>query len=225
MPTAFDLSVWSSLWTLAKDRSRGERTSVQSARLDFNIGYVGTGILAMAFLSLGATVMYQSGSDFSAQGTVFAAQLVDLYSETLGEWSRSVVTIAVLTTMISTSVTVVDGFPRALERSILVLAADQEGPDIAEEGRWYWISLAALSVLTVILFSIFLGSLTDMVDFATTVSFMTAPVLGVLNLVAVRSADMPEEHRPGKAMLILSYAGLILLGCTAVAYAAWRFVL
>ena len=31
MPSAVDISVWSSLWTLAKDRARGERTSLDHA--------------------------------------------------------------------------------------------------------------------------------------------------------------------------------------------------
>jgi Mn2+/Fe2+ NRAMP family transporter len=57
MPSAIDISVWSSLWTLAKDRSAGSRASVRHALLDFRIGYLGTGVLAFAFVVLGAGVM------------------------------------------------------------------------------------------------------------------------------------------------------------------------
>ena len=75
MPTAVDISVWSSLWTLAKDQTEGQRSSVANARLDFNIGYIATGILAFAFLTLGAVVMHGSGETFDPRGTVFSTQL------------------------------------------------------------------------------------------------------------------------------------------------------
>ena len=223
MPTAIDLAVWSSLWTLAKDESEGSRSSVANARLDFNIGYVGTGILAFAFVTLGATVMYGSGENFSPQGTLFSAQLVELYVQMLGDWTRPVVLVAVITTMLSTSLTVIDGFPRALDRTIRVLRNIDPGESIKPSRSPYWLSLVTLAVLTVVVLSFFLTNLTAMIDFATIVSFLTAPVLGYLNLKAVTSADVPAEHRPGRTMLALSYVGLILLGGIAVIYLVTRF--
>ena len=76
--------------------------------------------------------MYASGEEFSPVGTVFSTQLVDLYARTLGEWARPVVLIAVLTTMFSTSLTVLDGFPRAIERSIVCI---KDGPERGSDGR------------------------------------------------------------------------------------------
>jgi hypothetical protein len=60
-----------------------------------------------------------------------------------------------------------------------------------------------------------------MVDFATIVSFLTAPVLGYLNLRAVTAPGFPAEHRPGRALLALAWVGLILLGGTALVYGVW----
>jgi hypothetical protein len=57
-----------------------------------------------------------------------------------------------------------------------------------------------------------------MVDFATIVSFLTAPMLGYLNLRTVTGPNVAPEHRPSGALLWLSYAGLVLLGGTAVVY-------
>lgn len=223
MPTAIDLAVWSSLWTLAKDESEGSRSSVANARLDFNIGYVGTGILAFAFVMLGATVMYGSGENFSPQGTLFSAQLVELYVQMLGDWTRPVVLVAVITTMLSTSLTVIDGFPRALDRTVRVLRNIDPGESIKPSRSPYWLSLVTLAVLTIVVLAFFLSNLTAMIDFATIVSFLTAPVLGYLNLKAVTSADVPAEHRPGRTMLALSYVGLILLGGIAAIYLVTRF--
>ncbi len=225
MPSAIDISVWSSLWTLAKNAAVGGHVTVRTARLDFGVGYVGTGFLAFCFLVLGAGVMYGSGTSFSSAGTAFATQVVDLYSSTLGAWTRPIVLVAVLTTMLSTSITVVDGFPRAIERTVANLRrGHRDHHATPTAGRWYWVSLAALAVATVAVLGMFVGSLTAMIDFATIVSFVTAPVLGYLNLRAVQSAEVAVEHRPSPRMLVLSWVGLVLLGGTAVLYAVHLLV-
>ena len=216
MPSAIDISVWSSLWTLAKNETSGQRCSVETARQDFLIGYVGTAVLAFTFVVLGAAVMFGSGEEFAAQGTVFSTQLVDLYAATLGAWTRPVVLVAVVTTMLSTTMTVLDGGPRAIERSILVLRSP--GTPVQPCGPLYWWTLAALVALTLIVMALFIGNLTTMIDFATTLAFLTGPVLGYLNLRAVTSPEMPPEHRPGPAMLALSWIGIVLLGGTGVFY-------
>ena len=219
MPSAIDISVWSSLWTLAKDESSGVQSSVGTARLDFQIGYVGTACLAFAFVILGAGVMFGSGESLSSAGTVFSTQLIDLYSQTLGAWTRPIVLVAVVTTMFSTTLTVVDGFPRGIERAVLNLRLRQPGTTVAPTtGRTYWICIAVLAVSTVVVLSLFTGNLTTMVDFATIVSFLTAPALGYLNLRAVTAPEVPVEFRPGRAMVALSWIGLVLLGGVGVVY-------
>jgi Mn2+/Fe2+ NRAMP family transporter len=222
MPSAIDISVWSSVWTLAKNRETGTQASVAYALADFRIGYVASGVLAFGFLLLGAGVMHHAGTSFSAAGTQFAIQLVNLYSQALGEWTRPVVLVAVVTTMFSTALTVIDGFPRAIARSVVVLkgGAGSAGNDT---GPVYWISGAVLAVLTVLVVTLLSGSLTTMVDFATIVSFLTAPALGYLNLRAVLSPHVAPEHRPGPALIALSYAGLVLLGGTALVY-GWSWL-
>jgi Mn2+/Fe2+ NRAMP family transporter len=223
MPSAIDISVWSSLWTLAKNRTAGARASVADARLDFGIGYVGTGFLAFCFLILGAGVMFGSGAEFSGAGPVFSTQLVQLYASTLGEWMRPIVLVAVLTTMLSTSITVVDGFPRAIERTVVNLRSGHSDEHaVPSAGRIYWIALTALALSTLLVLALFAGNLTSLVDFATIVSFLTAPVLGYLNLKAVTSPEVAPQHRPTRGMLVLSWVGLALLGGTAVVYVVSR---
>jgi Mn2+/Fe2+ NRAMP family transporter len=216
MPSGMDSAVWSSLWTLAKNDASGKPCSVETARQDFAVGYAGTGVLAFAFLTLGAGVMFGSGETFAPQGPVFSTQLVDLYSATLGAWTRPVVLVAVVTTMLSTTMTVLDGGPRAIERSILVLRSP--GTPVRPCGPLYWGTLAALVTLTLVVMALFIGNLTTMIDFATSLAFLTGPVLGYLNLRAVTSTEMPAEHRPGPAMLALSWIGIVLLGGTGIFY-------
>tara|TARA_B100000315_G_scaffold212344_1_gene209667 strand:+ start:6354 stop:7511 length:1158 start_codon:yes stop_codon:yes gene_type:complete len=219
MPTAIDLSVWSSLWTLAKNRASGVTTDVATARLDFQIGYFGTAIVAFAFVIIGAGVMHSTGETLSTHGTVFSTQLISLYTIALGEWIRPIVIVAILTTMLSTSLTIVDGFPRALAHAIRSLKFPALQDQLhGQIGPSYWIILGTLAVLTVVALELFIGNMTTMIDFATIMSFLTAPVLGYLNLRAVCSDDVPSEHRPGRAMRILSYLGLLFMSTLALTY-------
>lgn len=224
MPAPIDLSVWSSLWTMAKDRVSGVRTEVATARLDFQIGYFGTGILAFAFVIIGAGVMHRTGESFSAQGTVFSTQLIELYSVALGDWIRPIVVIAVLTTMLSTSLTIIDGFPRALDQASRSLRfSERQDQRQGQISSLYWIILGVLAVVTVLVLELFIGNMTAMIDFATIMSFLTAPILGYLNLRAVCSDDVPQEHRPGLAMRMLAYAGLLFMVGIALTYVVFRF--
>ncbi len=223
MPSDIAVSVYASLWTLAKDESTGGRTSVRNARLDFLIGYVGTAILAFAFLTLGAGVMFGSGVALSDSGGVFATQLVNLYSSTLGTWIRPIMMVSAVTAIFSTSLGVLDGFPRVLERCWNVLRTDDmRAVGRIPSGRPYWVSFVLIALLSIVLLSAFVGKMTTMIDFATTMAFLTAPVLGYINLRAIRSHDVPAEHHPGPAMLALAWTGLVVLTVTAVVFIVFQ---
>jgi len=230
MPSPIDLSVWSSLWTLAKDRDLGYRSEFRHVMADFRIGYLGAGITAFAFLILGTVTMYQTGATFSPQGTTFAGQVVDLYAATLGDWTLPIVYAAVLSTMFSTSLTVIEGYPRALERTVAVLRSSTlEEANRLEQisgrpGAVYRWTLVVLGVATVLVHATFLGAMTTLVDVATIVAFLTAPALAYLNLRAVTLPSFPAEYRPGRALLAWSYGGLALLAGITVVFVVSRFV-
>ena len=219
MPSDIAISVYSSLWTLAKDKSSGVRAAVSTVRLDFQIAYIGTSILAFAFLILGAGVMYQSGTAFSDSGTVFSTQLIDLYVRALGSWTRPLIMITALTAMFSTTLTIIDGYPRVIDR--LTKAVTSGDPELSARSvvsRPYWISMVGVGAVTVLFLSFFVGSLTQMVDFVTTVAFLTGPLLGYLNLRVMTSPQVPAEHQPGPGMRAFAYVGLTALGLVAAAF-------
>jgi Mn2+/Fe2+ NRAMP family transporter len=221
MPSAIDISVWSSLWTLAKNKVSGVEATVTEALRDFRIGYIGTSIIALAFLTLGATVMYSADVRFSPQGAGFAFQLVDLFSETLGAWTRPVILMAVLATMFSTTLTVLDGFPRAIARSLHTIrnGVDTTAPK-TQTDRSYWVALVVLALATAMVLVFFVGNLTTMVDFATLLAFTTAPVLGYLNLRAVTLQHVAMEMQPGKFLKAFSWFGLALMSMVALFFLA-----
>lgn len=224
MPSAIDISVWHSLWTLERAKQTGHKPTVQEALVDFNIGYLGTALIALLFLTLGALVMYGSGESFSGSGAAFASQIINLYSQTLGEWSRPVIAIAAFTTMFSTTLTVLDAFPRVMRRLTTTLF-----PRVIPEGKseeplyWVWMLIVAMGAL--LLLTLFKSGLTPMVDIATTLSFLTAPLLGFLNYRVVTGPWMPEEARPRPWLRTLSWLGILFGIVFGAIFLVWRFIL
>ncbi|MBN1926740.1 MAG: Nramp family divalent metal transporter [Prolixibacteraceae bacterium] len=214
MPSAIDISVWNSLWTLAKINDTGYRPSLKEMKLDFNIGYFGTVILSLIFLSLGALVMYGSGISFSNNGTHFANQFFELYTTSIGSWSFPIVALAALATMFSTTLTVLDAYPRVLTPIAHTLFPKVMKPAYDKTLTYVWIIV--LIIGAVMLIVEFTHQMKVLVDFATTLSFITAPALGYLNLRAVTMKQVPAEFRPGLFMRILSWTGLFVLSAFAI---------
>ena len=59
--------------------------------VDFHIGYLGTAIVALCFLLMGAGVMHGAGQRFPDSAGAFAGQVISLYASTLGEWSHPLI--------------------------------------------------------------------------------------------------------------------------------------
>lgn len=220
MPSAIDVSVWQSLWTLAKAKERGA-LSYRDTMLDFHVGYGGTVVLALCFVILGASVL--SGQELEGGAGAFGAQLVQLYASTLGEWSRPLIATAALLVMFSTTLTVLDGFPRAL--SVLVErfrgpeTPFDEDPSAPKSRRSaYWLAMLILAGGSLCVLAFALSSLKAMVDLATTLSFLTAPILSLLNHRAMTQTPLSGEAQPSRLLLRASLAGLAIQGAFALCY-------
>jgi len=226
MPSAIDISVWQSLWTLERERDVHERSTVNDAMVDFHVGYLGTATLAVCFLLLGAGVMHGRGLEFADGAAPFAAQLVDLYARSLGDWTRPILGVSALAVMFSTTLTVLDGFPRALETFAARLREAERPVDVeAAVGPRpvYWTAMAAIAVGALLVIGSLPGSLKALVDVATTLSFLTAPVLAALNHGAILGAEVPPAHRPRPWLVNLSRAGILLQGVFAFLYLVVRY--
>jgi len=226
MPSAFDISVWHSLWTLARRRETGQAPSVDAALTDFNIGYLGTVLLALCFMMMGAGTMFESGESFAAAPAAFAAQIVRLYTENLGEWTGPIVTLAAFAVMFSTTLTVIDGLPRALATLLARFrGAETPGEADAISRNVYWAALGVLFVGSMIVIEFFIHSLTTMVDVATVLSLLTAPALAWLNHRAITSDVVPTAARPGPAMRAWSWCGILISLLLASYFVIMRWVI
>jgi Mn2+/Fe2+ NRAMP family transporter len=129
-----------------------------------------------------------------------------------------VIGVAAFLTMISTTLTVVDAYPRLWQRSL-----EMSVPSLKERGNLvYNLSLLVLFGGALLIISMFLKSLRAMVDFATILSFLTAPFFAWINYRVVTDEHMPEEARPPKWLRVLSWIGMIFLTSFSLLYAGWR---
>jgi Mn2+/Fe2+ NRAMP family transporter len=217
MPAPIEISVYQSLWVIARNEERGDKMSLREARTDFNFGYVTSTILALIFLALGALVVHGTGEEISAGASAFAAQLVGIYKAVLGGWSGPIIAAAAFTAMFSTTLTVIDANPRALATAI-DLALPKP---IMPVRRLRWCILLGGCVLELAVIAFFVSSLSGLVDLATVLAFLAGPVFAFLNYRLITSEHTPEAVRPGIVLRIWSLLGIaffVILGGVFVVY-------
>jgi Mn2+/Fe2+ NRAMP family transporter len=222
MPAPIDVSVWSSMWSEAKLKNMGSKLSMRGALIDFKIGYWGTTFLAAAFVLLGAFVMQGSGETLAADGTGFARQLISMYTGSLGSWAWPVIVIAALSTMLSTTITVLDAYPRIL-RPITEILIPRFKDEKEGQNKIYRFWMFAMVAGTIILVNYLSQPMRFMVDLATTLSFVTAPVFAILNYKVLTHDTLPLHARPVKWMRIFSIFGIVFLSLFSIVFIIWRF--
>jgi Mn2+/Fe2+ NRAMP family transporter len=220
MPIPIDAAAWHSLWSLERIKQTTYKPKLRESLIDFNIGYIGAAVLAVGFLLMGALVMYGSTEEFASSGTVFAKQLISLYTASLGSWAYPIIIVCAFSTMFSTTLTVTDAYPRVTRRMLEVLASKRfSRKDDISLYRWLLviISLLSLGVLY------FLGDqFTLMIDLATTLSFLTAPVLAYINYRLVTADHVPDDCQPKPWLRWLSWSGMVFLTGFALLYIYWQ---
>ena len=212
MPTAVDLSTWNSFWTLERIRSSGYKPTLQETLAEFNAGYVISVVLAVAFLTMGTLLLHRSGSELPEGSAAFASGIVSLYARAIGKWSAPIMAAAAFSAMFSTCIAVMDGYARSLDRA---WAAATQSPRNPKLYRVTLISIA-LGGLSVVL--AFKGQLKPLVDLATTLSFLVAPVIAYWNLRLVTREDFPCEARPSQGMQVWAWLGLLFLSAFSLIY-------
>ncbi|HLF67045.1 MAG TPA: hypothetical protein VI522_05440, partial [Gammaproteobacteria bacterium] len=211
MPTAIDLAVLNSMWTLARAQDTQYQPTLKQVFLDFNIGYIGTIALAFFFVFLGAGLMYNAGISFSTDSSLFVEQFINLYTQHLGSWTRPYVAFCAFAVMFSTLLVIIDGFPRLIRGLLIIPFVPLQNEKLLKlsesmpMGRVQFIVIAGVIALLSLAFLAWLSqSLIFMVDFATTLSFVTAPFLAWFNFRALNSARIEPGLRPGRAFMAYS---------------------
>jgi Mn2+/Fe2+ NRAMP family transporter len=219
MPTAVDISTWTSLWSEAKTKVTGYRPTLKESLADFNFGYWVTAVLSIFFLTLGTYVIYGTGTELSNSSAGFAGQLISMFTTAIGQWSYTIIAIAAFSTMFSTTITVVDGYGRSMNRTFKLMFKDSSVEDSRSS---YIIWTIIIAVLAYLVIAQFLNNLKSLVDLATILSFVIAPLAALLNYIVIRSKEIDGEYRLPKWLNSLAIAGLVFLSVfTVIFFVVW----
>ncbi len=221
MPVPLDTAILQSIWTVAKSHDTPTPISWKTATIDFHVGYLGSAFLAVCFLLLGTALIH--GTDIRLESTAagFATQLINLYQQTLGDWSKSIISIAALAVMLSTVLAVLDGYPRSIAILLLRFKSAEDPVNKDDEQSIQPVYLSSMIVLiagALILQLFFIASFTALIALATAISFMTAPILAWLIHRAMTSPQIPVELRPGPGLQAYSLFCICLLAGFALYY-------
>ncbi len=225
MPIGIDMSAWHSLWTQERIKQTGYHPTLKETLLDFNIGYGITVVLAVFFTVLGAYTIYGTGVDIQGLSAVgYAGMLVDMFAGAVGEWSRWVIAIAAFATMFGTCITLVDGYTRSVERTVALLKSDEvEEKPVSKKGNYLmWMLVLIGGSFIICLF--FVTNLGQIMNLATGLSFLIAPLAAFLNFKIVYSPEVKEEFRPSKGLKGLAFAGMAFLTVFTGIY-LWQLML
>ena len=229
MPSAMIVSVFQSLWVCAKSKDMGARFNPTDAHFDFNLGYVVTTLLAFGFLILGTVLMYQPDITVVDSPNGFAAQLISLFTSSIGGFAYPIISLVVVVVMVSSLLAVIDACPRVIGALISYrkhTGAEKAGQTpqfrfgelVAQENKHYALFIFIQCIGAAILLMLFASSFRAFIDFATSIAFVTSPLIAFLNHRAMFSADVPPAHRPGKIIESWSWLGILSMGLFALSY-------
>jgi len=224
MPIPIDASVWHSIWTLERARQTKYTPKLGESLIDFNVGYIGAALFAVGFLVLGAQVMFGSGQSFATSAGAFSQQLISLYTVTLGEWAYLLISICAFSTMFSTTFTVTDTYPRVCSEIINQFRSSTlplSKPPGHTQYRVLLVGITACSLGFLILMG---DQFRLMIDLATTLSFLTAPVLAFINYRLIFHTGLQQQYIPQRWLKVLALSGLLFLSGFAIFYVYWMMI-
>ena len=208
MPAPLEFAAITSMWTSAKVKA--DHTTHRQGLLDFNVGYGVSAVLALFFLAMGVFVQYGSGEAIEIAGGAYVNQLISMYTNTIGDWSRLLVAFVAFMCMFGTTITCADGYGRANAECWRLIKGESE---INKKQVAFWTTYAIGGGLVIITF--FTGQLGAMLKFAMISAFISAPIFGWLNYSLVS-----KHQKLSAGMNALSIAGLVFLGGFALLFLA-----
>ncbi|NVK04368.1 MAG: Nramp family divalent metal transporter [Flavobacteriia bacterium] len=210
MPTAVDLSVWNSIWTVDKMSKDDIGKNKRQVLREFHLGYWLSAVSALLFLGIGTMLMFNKNEGLPDQAVGFTGALVDLYTEALGSNFKIVIVLSATAAMFSTTLSVFDGYGRTLGRLVKAIHP--------KWGMPYALTVFIVSIGGWLLVTTYQSKMTALVQLAMLISLVVAPLVGYLNYRLVVSKDFPESHRPGRGVKLWAQAGLFALAILSLIY-------
>ncbi len=215
MPTTVEGSSWVSLWSIEKWKNKEGKPTLKQSLQEFNFGYLMTAILAIFFLTIGTMTLYGTNTELSGSAVTFADQVVKLFTTHIGSWAYIFIAVSAFATMFSTCMTAHDAISRV---SIDILHLLSPKALFKRTRSFYALTVLILAAVNYVVIAAFSANMGELVELATFVSFVVAPIIGYMNLKNVMSTDVPKEHRPHKWLQILTYSGIVFLTFFSLLY-------
>lgn len=201
MPAPIEISAINSLWVTEKQKLNP--SSYRDGIFDFNVGFYTSAILAVVFMILGAYVQYGNGEQVQMAGGKYIGQLINMYAVTIGEWARPLVAFIAFACMYGTTITVVDGYARALSESVRLIRRKESVGKVELFGWYIWVAGSGLALIFW-----FNSAMAELLKFAMITAFLAAPVFAWLNYRLVKE---DKRHKLTAGMNALAIVGLIYL--------------
>lgn len=211
MPIAIDLSSWNSLWTLARIKQSNYRPKLKETLFEFRLAYVITAGLAVMFVMLGSFIFFGSGTDLPNNNAAFAHHVVMLYTQTIGQWSYVIISASAFTVMFGTIIAVFDGYSRSLHRTAELIFNNKNSVLQSKSRGFYLAFIFILATGSLIVVFQFKDNLRSLVDFATVMSFIIAPIFAIFNFKLVQGRFIEKKWQPCLFLKVLSYTGIVFL--------------
>ena len=211
MPAPLEISSWNSLWTLERIKQSKYTPKLKETIFEFKLTYLITGILAVMFVTLGSYIFFGSGEELPNNNAQFANQVVTLYTGTIGNWSHIIISASAFAIMFGTIIAVFDGYSRSLKRTIELLFTKNENIEGIKSRILYVAILLIIAIGSLVIIFQFGDNLKALVDFATVLSFVVAPIIAIFNFRLVTGKFLPKINHPSTIMKITSVAGIIFL--------------
>jgi len=222
MPTALDLSAWNSLWTLERMKQTNYKPKLKETLFEFRLAYTITAILAVMFVTLGSFIFFGSGEELPNNNADFAHKIITLYTLTIGNWSYLIIAAASFAVMFGTILAVFDGYSRSLQRTVELIFTKKEEVLRTKFRSFYILFLFVLLAGSLIVVLQFAGNLREIVDFATVLSFMIAPIIAIFNFRLVTGKYLEKSVQPSIWLKVLSFAGILFLSGFAIYFLITR---
>lgn len=218
MPAPLDIAAWHSIWSVERCKQTGVRPEQRACDLDFFVGYALCALLATAFVALGAALLHVAG-ERPADGAALVGQVVGLFTESIGAWARPVIAAGAVAVMFSTTITVLDAVPRVIAE----LPPARLRETAVSPRRTRPVFVAALSFAAIAVVAFFSDRLKLLVDIATTLSFLPAPLLAWFNHRAMTGREIEPADRPGLGLRIWSGSAVAFWSLFVLVWVAHRF--
>lgn len=163
----------------------------------------------------------------------FAGQIVSIYSVTIGNWAGVVMAVAVFITLFSTTLTIIDAYPRSIVVSYHLLFGKNKNSEVGNRldakdksdlNKKTYILSCLYGVLSLIIIMYFSKNLKTIIDIAAIIAFLSTPIFAYMNYKLIYNKRIFEYYKPGIIITFLSRIGLVYLSGFAILY-IYYFVL